>query len=511
MTTLTKEYVNTQDEVVYFYYKLPDISGFSRWDQAKPLLESIKDAFTLIETQTKGMHQKYINILKEHDQELQGTRDQLTSEQNKLKEEQKQQKHDDSKEHTEAQKDKIANLEKRVGELIQNEENLKKQLSESANDEDEIRTQLVQARDEIKDFESTSSLTASTIEALSKEIAKLRSQLANQEPTNQTTDHVNPKFKQLNEALQKALTRININDTVNSKTKSDIPTITIEDDENKKKNKNIKIKINTTLPTFHGRPDENVNEWLYSITRTLEVSDYTDAEKVTAASNYLRSFAQQDYICHEQLSGKDTWESFQEYMKKRFVPANHEELIRNKVKQLKQITNVKEYYVEFRKLTIQSSEMNEGEKRHCFLDGLRPEVAKWVRLREPKTIEVAYEKAVLFETFETDDKSKTSFMASNNRSQNNSNKTATETIKIETIIISTTIINFPITTRVTTNSTTTSAQIIHTIKIQTVIIIAITTTTLATIKAIKIITTTISLTAILITITTTTKATSTIT
>jgi hypothetical protein len=107
---------------------------------------------------------------------------------------------------------------------------------------------------------------------------------------------------------------------------------------------------------------------------------------------------------------------------KKFVPANHEEIIRNKVKQLKQITNVKEYYVEFRKLTIQSSEMNDGEKRHCFLDGLRHEVAKWVRLREPKTIEEAYEKAVLFETFETDDKSRTSFMASNNRSKGNANR-----------------------------------------------------------------------------------------
>ena len=109
-------------------------------------------------------------------------------------------------------------------------------------------------------------------------------------------------------------------------------------------------------------------------------------------------------------------------MRKKFVPANHEEIIRNKVKQLKQITNVKEYYVEFRKLTIQSSEMNDGEKRHCFLDGLRHEVAKWVRLREPKTIEEAYEKAVLFETFETDDKSRTSFMTSNNRSQGNTNR-----------------------------------------------------------------------------------------
>jgi hypothetical protein len=74
MTTpyqLTKEnVVNAQDEVSYFYNKLPDISGFSRWDnQAKPLLENIKKAFPLIETQTKGMHQKHINLILEHDQE----------------------------------------------------------------------------------------------------------------------------------------------------------------------------------------------------------------------------------------------------------------------------------------------------------------------------------------------------------------------------------------------------------------------------------------------------------
>ena len=245
MTTpyqLTKEnVVNAQDEVVYFYYKLPDISGFSRWDnQAKPLLENIKEAFPLIETQTKEMHQKHINLIREHDQELQGVLDQLTSEQTKLKEE--QQKNDDRNTKIESQKEKIEELEKRVSEIVRNDEELRKQLSESTNAEDEIRSQLVQARKEIKDFESAATLTASTIEALSKEIEKLRSQLANQETTKEATEKVNPKIKELNEALQKALTRININDTANSKIKNDIPTITIDDDENKKKNKNIKIK-----------------------------------------------------------------------------------------------------------------------------------------------------------------------------------------------------------------------------------------------------------------------------
>jgi len=107
-------------------------------------------------------------------------------------------------------------------------------------------------------------------------------------------------------------------------------------------------------------------------------------------------------------------------MKKKYIPANHSQVIRSRIKNLKQLTSVKDYYVEFRSLSIQAPEMNTDEKLDHFINNLKPELSKQVHLKECKTIEEAYDAAVLYETFSQPTSNTTySFMAT--RQQNNSN------------------------------------------------------------------------------------------
>ena len=162
-----------------------------------------------------------------------------------------------------------------------------------------------------------------------------------------------------------------------------------------KKTTNIKIKMNTTLPTFNGRPESNVEEWIYAANRILDMGEYSDDEKVAIASNYLRDLALQDYLLHEQTFGKDNWKGFAAYMRKKYTPANQAQLIRDKIKNLKQITSVKDYYVEFRKLAIQAHGMNEEERLSWFISGLKRSIQIHVQLKECKTIEEAYDQANL--------------------------------------------------------------------------------------------------------------------
>ncbi len=61
------------------------------------------------------------------------------------------------------------------------------------------------------------------------------------------------------------------------------------------------------------------------------------------------------------MEGKENWFQFVDYMRRKYTPANQGQIIREKLKNLKQITSVKEYYVDFRKLILQSTDMNDAK------------------------------------------------------------------------------------------------------------------------------------------------------
>lgn len=157
--------------------------------------------------------------------------------------------------------------------------------------------------------------------------------------------------------------------------------------------------MNNSLQTFSGQPFENVKEWIYTTNRMLEISPYSDKEKTLVASNYLKDLALQEYMLHEQAKGHMTWDNFKKFMKDRFTPKNQSEIIRNKMSTLKQLGNLKEYYIEYRKLANQLEDMSETDKIKGFVDGLKPSTSAWVRFSQKKSLEEAYEAAESFEAF----------------------------------------------------------------------------------------------------------------
>jgi hypothetical protein len=90
---------------------------------------------------------------------------------------------------------------------------------------------------------------------------------------------------------------------------------------------------------------------------------------------------------------------------------------------LQKILDIAHYYVEFRSLSIQAPEMNTDEKLDHFINNLKPELSKQVHLKECKTIEAAYDAAVLYETFSQPTSNTTnSFMATRQHNHSNMNR-----------------------------------------------------------------------------------------
>ena len=167
----------------------------------------------------------------------------------------------------------------------------------------------------------------------------------------------------------------------------------------------FKIKMDSTLPTFNGSPDSNVSEWLHATMRILDACPYPGKEKVLLASNALRSFALQDYLIRERTEGKDTWLSFIKYMRTKYTPPNHNLIIRERMKSLHQVTSVKDYFMDFRMLSVQTDDMTDATVLGMFLDNLKPELSSYCYLNQVKTLDEAYNKALLKETYCADKES----------------------------------------------------------------------------------------------------------
>jgi hypothetical protein len=256
-----------------------------------------------------------------------------------------------------------------IEDLTKKADELAKEYEQAREAEDEMRDQLKEKNDLVKTLEEAATNTANSINLLTSKIDELNLQIEEykREAKPQTE---NAALKSLNEAL-KATVKSSTKSTPNKK--NDDPIVIDDEDSNKTSNK-IKLKINTCLQTFSGLPHQNVSEFLHGADRVFEFGQYNDNEKVNVASSSFRGIAYSDWLLHEQKNGRRTWKQFVDYMKKKYIPANHSQVIRSRIKNLKKLTSVKDYYVEFRSLSIQAPEMNTEEKLDHFINNLKPEL-----------------------------------------------------------------------------------------------------------------------------------------
>ena len=268
----------------------------------------------------------------------------------------------------------------------------------------EATEKMVQATEHMKEQIKTAQEEAESARVAEAEIREAMSKSqADQEKITLLATKVTTKLKEANEKIvllqsstvQQApielsnLQKLNIafesamNVYAKSKT-SQAPLIVIDNDGDEHEgsstsiqSKRFRIKIDSNLSSFTGRPEENVSDWLYTLKRELDSGNYYSKEKLMIATNYLKDIALQDYMLRERMYGKDTWVGFCEYMIEKYTPANQNILIRERLKILKQTTSVENYYIDFRKLALQSTSMTDEERMSLFLANLKPSLSKY--------------------------------------------------------------------------------------------------------------------------------------
>ena len=316
MSNLQKHEVTDNDNVVFFYYTMPDWSSWSQFNnQAKPFLNELATAIPLWTDQTKELYEKI--------KQANSTNDQIKNDFDSL-----QQNHISDKQTLENDKLRLTNekstieaeklLLARQNEDLRNEcEALKQEITEERELNQAAADNSEEAKQEINELKKN-------LESSFKAISNLTIQLEAIKKLKQAKTSV--YANQLNELLKRA------NDASKQDSESkgspesskdyDNDSVILEEDSSKNKGKNIKVKLNITLPDFHGRPEENISEWLYGVQRSLEMASYNDKEKVALASSALRDLARSDYLAHEQelaiQNKKYNYQEFSEYMKKKY-------------------------------------------------------------------------------------------------------------------------------------------------------------------------------------------------
>lgn len=154
-------------------------------------------------------------------------------------------------------------------------------------------------------------------------------------------------------------------------------------------------------PSTNGRHPTPVN-WCHQMETYLraEGADLNDPSTVVTAAAYLQDAALSWYRQHEQsvaagtTTAYTTWQQFKDAYIKRFTPIDPEVTAREKLDKLSQTHSVMAYAQEFNACMLELPRMDEPDRIHHFIKGLKPQVRIHVKLQRPPTLQDAVELAI---------------------------------------------------------------------------------------------------------------------
>jgi hypothetical protein len=334
---LTKTVINDGDSNEIYIYQLVEYGHFTKVAEIKPFLDVVNEGVDELSEQIKKLYENQgtlaTNCQKQLEKKEENHQKQITELNDKITKLEENTKQTDEKS-IKVWQDKQALetlLEEQAAEYDNFRENAKDELLKTKEgherqlEEIEIKlSNTVQKYNEqIKKLESEKIALQKQLEAVRKNNEENSEPLGIMSSINR---HFNNAEKTLSSVKNNELTGSQnsserIRDTIpviQSNSLTSVPAISQNNDENN----HMSIKMTHSLPSFSGRPHENVSDWLFTTNRLIEMCNYSDRKKVVVASAYLKDYALQIYNIHEHSKGELSWEEFKTFMKSYFTPKN---------------------------------------------------------------------------------------------------------------------------------------------------------------------------------------------
>jgi Ty3 transposon capsid-like protein len=139
--------------------------------------------------------------------------------------------------------------------------------------------------------------------------------------------------------------------------------------------------------TYSGGRTEKLEPWLFQVERYCEMAPVPIADRVKFAGGLLEGNPASWWLAvHgiiEHLPVGEQWESFKTQIKAHFQPINTQVDARTRLDQIHQRTSVLVYNTEFYEIMLQLPNMDEADRIHAYLKGLKPAVANQVAMQQP--------------------------------------------------------------------------------------------------------------------------------
>jgi hypothetical protein len=145
---------------------------------------------------------------------------------------------------------------------------------------------------------------------------------------------------------------------------------------------------------FAGDP-QKIDGWLQELHQQFMWYRLASTQDcISLASAHLRGPAL-DWWCSLGVAGQamPSWDVFVTSLRSRFQPVSTAEVARRQLDQLRQgpTQNVNDYVAAFRRLLVAIPNMDEGDRKHCFVRGLRPAIANQVLIQRASNLTQAIE------------------------------------------------------------------------------------------------------------------------
>ena len=139
---------------------------------------------------------------------------------------------------------------------------------------------------------------------------------------------------------------------------------------------------------YHGGP--NPDMWIFSLSVYFAaVGLVQDAQRVAYATALLRGAAMEWWRFKLLHQPPTSWDDFSRALVSQFMPVAAERLARDRLIRLRQDGSVQRYIADFRRLLLRVTDISNADATHRFIQGLRPNLAREVNIRDPDSLDTA--------------------------------------------------------------------------------------------------------------------------
>ncbi|POM58471.1 Hypothetical protein PHPALM_36876 [Phytophthora palmivora] len=164
-----------------------------------------------------------------------------------------------------------------------------------------------------------------------------------------------------------------------------------------------KPRVPTGLPTLKGKRNEDVRQWLYQVETLCRIHGHDAADSNSTLPAIAGTATEEPasgwflFWASRTLPEQQTWNQFTIDALSHFEASNNQAVLRQKLRQLRQVGDIEKYNGKYSSLIFRVENMSKVDQISYYYDGLKHATQAYVKLQNPTSLSEAMDQAVKYE------------------------------------------------------------------------------------------------------------------